>query len=63
MSKTSQAVDHTAQTTQTATPREPNDDAAVRRSVEHLIDSAKRFTRDLDESGIAERDRAEFFFD
>lgn len=44
-------------------PESTGDDKDVRRSVERLIDSAKRFTRDMDEAGMNERDRAEFFFD
>lgn len=63
MSKTQPMTPCTPQATEPASPREPQDQDAVRRSVEHLIDSAKRFTRDLDEAGIEERDRAEFFFD
>ena len=32
-------------------------------SVDRLVDAAKRFTRQLDEAGLSERERAVFFFD
>lgn len=63
MSKSLQPSVRTPHVTDAETSPARDDDAAVRRSVERLIDSAKRFTRNLDEAGLDERDRAQFFFD